>query len=147
MTERTVPYDLTAERAVLGAILLERDAVLAVSDLLTPDDFYLEKHAQIYQAMLTCLAHRIPPDLATVTAELLRREQLELVGGVSFLGELTMAVPTAVHVVYYAEVVILRSRYSGAASRGCPRATCPVSRELRRRKGRRYMTEVGGTCP
>jgi replicative DNA helicase len=105
MTERTVPFDLTAERAVLGSILLERDAILAVSDQLQADDFYLEKHALIYQAMLACLARRVPPDLATVAGELRRQEQLELVGGLAFLGELAEAVPTAVHVSYYGEIV------------------------------------------
>jgi replicative DNA helicase len=106
MSDRTVPYDLPAERAVLGAILLERDAILAVSDTLQPADFYLEKHALVYAAARACLARRTPPDLATVAGELRRQEQLELVGGLSFLGELLSAVPTAVHVTYYAEQVV-----------------------------------------
>jgi replicative DNA helicase len=105
MSERTVPYDLAAERAVLGAILLDRDAILAVSDQLQPDDFYLEKHALIFQAMLACLARRVPPDLATVAGELRRHEQLELVGGLTLLGEIAGEVPTAVHVGYYGEMV------------------------------------------
>jgi replicative DNA helicase len=106
MTAPPVPYDLTAERAVLGAILLERDAILAVSDTLQPVDFYLEKHALVYQATLACLARRVPPDLATVAGELRRQEQLELVGGLAALGELATEVPTAVHVAYYAEIVV-----------------------------------------
>lgn len=105
MNERTVPCDLAAERAALGSILLERDAVLAVSDALSPDDFYLEKHALVYEAMLACLAKRTPPDLTTVASELRRNEQLDVVGGLAFLGELTNEVPTAVHVAYYAEIV------------------------------------------
>ncbi|MEI7770992.1 MAG: replicative DNA helicase [Chloroflexales bacterium] len=111
MSDHRVPYDLTAERSVLGAILLERDAILAVSDQLQPADFYLEKHAQIYTAMLACLARRIPPDLATVGSELRRQERLEIVGGLSALGDLAAEVPTAVHVEYYAQAVV------GAASR------------------------------
>ena len=78
---RSVPADVLAERAVLGAVLLERDAILAISDTLQADDFYLEKHALIYQAMLACLAQRVPPDLATVAAALRRSEPLDLVGG------------------------------------------------------------------
>lgn len=105
MTDRTVPFDLSAERAVLGAILLDRDAILAVSDQLQPSDFYLEKHALTYTAMLACLGRRTPPDLATVAGELRRQEQLDLVGGMAFLGELTAEVPTAVHIAYYAEIV------------------------------------------
>lgn len=106
MTAPPVPYDLTAERAVLGAILLERDAILAVSDTLQPADFYLEKHALVYQATLACLARRVPPDLATVAGELRRQEQLEIIGGLAALGELATEVPTAVHVAYYAEIVV-----------------------------------------
>jgi replicative DNA helicase len=105
MSERTLPFDLAAERAVLGAILLDRDAVLAVSDTLRPEDFYLERHALIYQATLACLAQRVPPDLATVASELRRQDQLDVVGGLAFLGELSSEVPTAVHVGYYAAIV------------------------------------------
>ena len=106
MSERQVPYDLAAERAVLGSILLERDAILVVSDTLQPADLYLERHAHIYAAMLACLARRIPPDLTTVAGELRRQERLEIIGGLSFLGELLAEVPTAVHVGYYAESVV-----------------------------------------
>jgi replicative DNA helicase len=105
MSERSIPCDIQAERAVLGALLLEREAILAVSDQLRPEDFYLERHALIYQAMLACLGRRVPPDLATVASELRRQEQLELVGGLAFLGELSSEVPTAVHVSYYTEIV------------------------------------------
>ena len=91
MSDRTVPCDLAAERAVLGAILLERDAILAVSDTLQPDDFYLEKHALVYEAQLVCLSRRTPPDLTTVAAELRRNERLDLIGGLAFLGELDPA--------------------------------------------------------
>ncbi|NNJ13064.1 replicative DNA helicase [Chloroflexales bacterium ZM16-3] len=105
MSERSVPYDLTAERSVLGSILLERDAILVISDQLQPADFYLEKHAQIYTAMLACLAQRVPPDLATVASELRRQERLEIVGGLHVLGELVAEVPTAVHVEYYAQAI------------------------------------------
>ncbi|MBX0328234.1 replicative DNA helicase, partial [Oscillochloris sp. ZM17-4] len=105
MSERSVPYDLTAERSVLGAILLDREAILAVSDQIQPADFYLERHGQVYAAMLACLAQRVPPDLATVAGELRRQERLELVGGMIALGELAAEVPTAVHVEYYVQAV------------------------------------------
>jgi replicative DNA helicase len=105
MSERSVPFDLIAERSVLGSILLERDAILAVSDQIQPADFYLERHGHVYAAMLACLARREPPDLTTVAGELRRQEQLEMVGGLSFLGELLSESPTAVHVEYYAAAV------------------------------------------
>lgn len=104
-SSRTVPYDLSAERATLGAILLDRDAILAVASWLVADDFYLEKHAQIYDAMMACFQRREPADLLTVAAELRRRGQLEHIGGVAMLSELVMEVPTAVHIEYYARTV------------------------------------------
>jgi replicative DNA helicase len=121
--QRTVPADINAERATLGAILLERDAIIGVADWLTPDYFYLEKHAWIYEAMLACYHRRIPPDISTVASELRRyalpqptwrQEQaapeepptrLGLVGGIAYLGELSAEVPTAVHVEYYGRIV------------------------------------------
>ncbi len=103
--DRSVPFDLQAERATLGAILLERDAIVAVAAWLPPEYFYLEKHALIYEAMLACYNRREPPDLATVAAELRRHERLDLVGGLAFLGELAAEVPTAVHIEYYGRSV------------------------------------------
>ena len=105
MTDRSVPADIQAERDVLGSILLEREAILAVSDTLHADDFYLEKHALIFQAMLACLAERVPPDISTVATQLRRQAQLDIVGGITFLGGLLDEVPTAVHVGYYAQAV------------------------------------------
>lgn len=102
---RVVPFDLMAERSTLGAILLDRDAIVAVAPWLVPELFYLEKHALVYQAMLACANRREPPDLATVAGELRRMEQLDLVGGLAFLGELASEVPTAVHIEYYARIV------------------------------------------
>ncbi|NTW97921.1 MAG: replicative DNA helicase [Oscillochloris sp.] len=102
---RTVPFDLAAERATLGALLLDRDAIIAVAPVLGPDHFYLERHAQVYEALLACYHRREPPDLTTVAAELRRQERLERVGGLTFLGDLTAEVPTAVHVEYYARAV------------------------------------------
>lgn len=100
-----VPYDLAAERGVLGCCLLDREAIIAVSPWLKPAHFYLEKHAQVYAAMLACYRRREPPDILTVASELRRQEQLELVGGMSFLGELMHEVPTALHVEYYGRTV------------------------------------------
>lgn len=100
-----VPFDLAAERAVLGACLLDREAILAVRGLLGADEFFLEKHALIYGAMLACVDKKTPPDPVTVASELRQAGQLELVGGLSFLGELMNDVPTAVHADHYARTV------------------------------------------
>jgi len=103
--DRPLPVDLNAERATLGSILLERDVIITIASWLLPDYFYLEKHAWVYEAMLACYHQRIPPDLSTVAAELRRHERLEPIGGISYLGELSAAVPTAIHIEHYARIV------------------------------------------
>ncbi|NJN18414.1 MAG: replicative DNA helicase [Oscillochloris sp.] len=103
--DRNVPYDIQAERATLGSILLEREAIVAIAGWLPAEYFYLEKHALIYESMLACYGRREPPDLATVASELRRQERLDLVGGLPFLGELAAEVPTAVHIEYYARII------------------------------------------
>ncbi|PLS67716.1 MAG: replicative DNA helicase [Cyanobacteria bacterium M5B4] len=108
--DRPPPYDLNAERATLGSVLLDRDAIVAIAPSLTPSDFYLLKHGQIYEAMLACYHRRTPPDLATVISELRERGWLEHVGGIAALTELASNVPTAVHVEYYARAVQITSR-------------------------------------
>jgi hypothetical protein len=108
--ERSVPFDLQAERATLGSCLIERDAILAVRGVVASSDFYLEKHALIYDAILDCLDDKVPPDPVTVADRLRRRENYDLVGGIAFLSELVMEVPTAVHVEYYARLVAKTAR-------------------------------------
>ncbi|NWG20022.1 MAG: replicative DNA helicase [Chloroflexi bacterium] len=100
-----LPQSIDAEKATLGSILLNRDAVVAVAPWLQADYFYIQRHAQIYEAMLACYNARIPPDTRTVSEELRRRNQLEAVGGVLYLSELVDSVPTSYHVEYYARIV------------------------------------------
>ena len=103
--DRTVPCNVEAERATLGSVLLNRDAIVALDGWLTPDLFYLEKHAWIYAAMLACYHRRVPPDTSTVADELRRHERLDPVGGLLYLIELANAVPSSVHVEYYGRTV------------------------------------------
>jgi len=103
--DRPIPYDLTAERATLGAILLDREAIVSVAACLSDADWYLEQHALVYAAMLACYRRREPPDLATVAAELRRHDHLDLVGGLSLLVSLSNEVPSAAHVEHYAGIV------------------------------------------
>jgi hypothetical protein len=109
MSDQQTPYDLQNERAVLGACLLERDAITAVRDILSIEDFYLEKHGLIYTALLDLVDRRIPPDLATVAGALREAGNLEIVGGLAYLGDLAGEVPTAVHVEHYARRVVQTS--------------------------------------
>jgi replicative DNA helicase len=100
-----LPHSIDAEKATLGSILLNRDAIIAIAPWLQADYFYLQRHVQIYEAMLACYNARIPPDTRTVAEELRRRNQLEAVGGVLYLAELVDSVPTSYHVEYYARIV------------------------------------------
>lgn len=103
--DRTIPFDINAERMTLGSLLLERDGISAVLPWLPAESFYLEKHGWVYAAIVRCYARRVPPDPATVADELRRHEQLDLVGGLAYLYELSSEVPTAVHLEYYARIV------------------------------------------
>jgi replicative DNA helicase len=105
MTQPTLPSNVDAERATLGSVLLNRDALAAIAAWLKPEYFYLERHSQIYAAMLACFNNRVPPDTRTVSEELRRRGHLEQVGGVIYLGELVEGVPTSYHVEFYARTV------------------------------------------
>lgn len=97
------PYDLVNERALLGACLLDRDAISGARNIVAVDDFYLEKHSQIYTVLLDLVDRKVPPDIATVAGELKARGWLDLVGGLTMLSELASETPTAVHVEYYAQ--------------------------------------------
>lgn len=103
--EKTLPADLDAERAVLGAVLMNREALLAIANWLQASHFYFERHAWIYAAMLACLARSTPPDTRTVSDELRRRDQLDSIGGVPYLADLIDATPTSYHVEHYAAIV------------------------------------------
>jgi len=97
-----MPTSVDAERAVLGAILLNREAIVAVADTLRAEHFYLERHHQIYAAALALFQARTPPDLRTLSEELRRRGQLDQVGGIIYLADLVDATPTSAHIDYYA---------------------------------------------
>ena len=99
------PHDLEAEKSVLGALLLDKDAVVKIVETLRPSHFYKSSHEKIYEAMLTLYEKREPIDLVTVPAELKRMGELESSGGVTYLTELVNAVPTAANVEFYSRMV------------------------------------------
>jgi replicative DNA helicase len=105
MIHPELPQDIEAERAVLGSILLNREALPAIADSLDASMFHYERHSQIYSAMLHLYQQRTPPDTRTVAGELKRRGQLETCGGVGYLSELVDAVPSSYHVQHYARLV------------------------------------------
>src|SRR3989344_574285 len=102
---RLPPQSLEAEQSVLGAMLLDKDAVVQVADFLAPEHFYKQAHGQIFEACLQLYEERQPIDLVTVTETLKSRKQLNAVGGSAYLTELVEAVPTAAHVEEYGRIV------------------------------------------
>jgi replicative DNA helicase len=93
------------EQSVLGAILLENEALVRVLELLDARDFYQEAHRWVFQAMIELFEENVPIDLLTVTERLRKRDRLEAVGGAAYLAELVELVPTAANVWHHARVV------------------------------------------
>jgi replicative DNA helicase len=103
--DRLPPHNIEAEQSVLGSILLDRDAIIRIATSLRSEDFYHPANATIYQAIRDLYERREPTDILTLSDELGRREQIDQVGGLAYLASLMDAVPTAVHVEYYARIV------------------------------------------
>ncbi len=105
MIDRLPPQSLDAEQAVLGSVLIDRDAIVEIADFLRPDDFYRQAHGKIYAVMLDLFEHREPIDIVTVAEALERVGELEAIGGAGYLSSLGSQTPTAVHVAQYARIV------------------------------------------
>ncbi len=103
--DRTVPSNSEAEQAVLGALLIDPDAIIRVAPIVRPEDFYLEKHAWIFEAIIALHERREPIDFLTLVSELERREKINDVGGSAYIASLINATPTAIHVEQYAHIV------------------------------------------
>jgi replicative DNA helicase len=118
-TNLVPPHDLDAEKSVLGALLIDKDAIVRITDTLRAGHFYHEANANIYQSIINLYERREPADLVTVPAELRKLGFLEKSGGVSYLTELVNSVPTAANIETYARIIkdasLKRSLISAAA--------------------------------
>lgn len=103
--DKTVPSNIAAEEALLGSLLIDPDTIVQVATMVTPEDFYLQRHGWIYDAIRHLHDQRQPVDYLTVCDELARRGQLADVGGGVYISSLINAVPSAVHATTYAEIV------------------------------------------
>ena len=99
------PHNKEAEQSVLGSILIDKEAIVQVADLLSPADFYYDIHRILYEAVSDLYNRHDPIDLLTVANLLEERKQIDIVGGPAYLAELTSAVPTSTHVFKYAQIV------------------------------------------
>ena len=107
--DRTPPQDIEAEQSVLGGMLLSKDAIADVIEVLRGNDFYRPAHQLIYDAVLDLYGRGEPADAVTVAAELSRAGTIARVGGHPYLHTLISGVPTAANAGYYAEIVAERS--------------------------------------
>ncbi|MCL5675707.1 MAG: replicative DNA helicase [Patescibacteria group bacterium] len=99
------PHSLEVEQSVLGAILIDKNAVVEVAGFLLPEHFYENSHSLIFSAMLSLYEKREPIDLVTISEVLKKKKALEDIGGVAYLSELAAKVPTASHVENYGHIV------------------------------------------
>ncbi len=104
-TIKLPPQNLEAEQSVLGSLLLDKNAITKVADMLTPPDFYNPAHEKIYETILDLYEKRRPIDILTLTNRLKELEKLQDVGGSGYLAELTNQVTTPSHVDHYAKLV------------------------------------------
>ncbi|NHC16555.1 DnaB-like helicase N-terminal domain-containing protein, partial [Motilibacter deserti] len=103
--DRLPPQDVAAEQSVLGGMLLSKDAIADVVELLRGTDFYRPAHELIYDAILDLYGRGEPADAVTVAAELTRRGDIAPAGGAAYLHTLISMVPTAANAGYYASIV------------------------------------------
>ena len=105
LAQRLPPQNLEAETSVLGAVLLENEALNRVLEILKEDDFYRDAHRRIFSAILHLYEHSEPVDLITLSEVLKTRGELDDVGGVEYLNSLVNGVPTAANISYYAKII------------------------------------------
>lgn len=99
------PNDVEAEQAVLGSMLLDKDAVIDAVEILKPEDFYREENKTIFSAMLSLYGRAEPVDLITVKDELVLLGKLDVCGGLEYLADLSEKVPTTANVENYIKIV------------------------------------------
>jgi replicative DNA helicase len=115
---RIPPQSIESEKAVLGSIMLRKDAMHEIEDVVNPDSFYAEKHKIIFQAMLDLYLKNEPIDMLSLSTKLSEKKMIEAVGGNQYLAEIVNVVPSSTNVKHYAEIVqkkfVLRSLIDAA---------------------------------
>lgn len=99
------PQNLEAETSLLGAVLIDQDAMIRIADIVHADDFYTQAHQLIYTAMVDLYEARQPIDLLTLASKLDDNDSLQKVGGSAYLTSLVDSVPTASNAAHYAGIV------------------------------------------
>ena len=102
---RVPPHNIEAEKSVLGAILIDQDAIVNVADLVVPDSFYVPAHQVIYEAMEHLYEKRQPIDVVTLTSELKKMKKLKAAGGTAGVAELSNLQSSSANAEHYAKLV------------------------------------------
>jgi len=102
---RVPPQAIELEEAVLGALMLEKGAIIEISDILTAPSFYVEAHQKIFKVILHLSEEHKPIDILTVTEELRKREELEEIGGAYYIAQLTSRVASSAHLEFHARII------------------------------------------
>jgi len=120
LMDKVPPQNIEAEMAVLGSILLDEEAISDIVDLVGENSFYKDSHRKIFAAILCLYNENKPVDLITLTEQLRKDANLELVGGASYITELVNVVPTSGAVLHHARIVrekaVLRNLISTATN-------------------------------
>ena len=99
------PQNVEAEASLIGSLLIDKDAIIKVADIVGQDDFYVTKNSQIFESILALFEHREPIDVVTLADSLEKKGHLESIGGATYLTELVNSVPSSAHVAQYAHIV------------------------------------------
>jgi len=103
---RIPPHSVEAEMALLGSVMLRPDAIYEIIDIVVPQSFYFEKHRLIFETMLELFGKHQPIDILSLSSRLKEKEQLERLGGTTYLTELSNTVPSSANIKHYAEIVM-----------------------------------------
>src|SRR3989344_991015 len=103
--DKIPPQNIEMEQSLLGCLLIDKDAIIKIADIISADDFYKDNHRVIFETIKELYERREPIDLLSLGSRLEEKGHLEAIGGRSYLISLANAVPTSSHVVHYAQVV------------------------------------------
>jgi replicative DNA helicase len=104
-TLNTAPHSMEAEQSVIGAMMLDREAIVVVTEILKAEDFYKQSHKEMFEAILSLNEKGEPVDLITIIEELKQRGVLDVAGGVNYITDIANSVPTTANIKYYAKIV------------------------------------------
>src|SRR5690554_3203280 len=105
LIQRVPPQNIEAEQSVLGAMLLEKEAIITAAEILKEEDFYRDPHKKLFEVIIDIHEGNEPVDLITVTEELRKKNSLNEIGGATYITSLVNSIPTAANIAYHAAIV------------------------------------------